>query len=40
MGKGDTSKGIWEGFKFDVPGFHDEVFWDCKYYFHSLAMDD
>lgn len=21
---------LWEGFKFSVPGFHDEIFWDWK----------
>ncbi|KAE8542624.1 hypothetical protein D1P53_001405 [Cryptococcus gattii VGV] len=21
---------VWEGFKFNVPGFHDEIFWDWK----------
>jgi hypothetical protein len=21
---------VWEGFMFEVPGFHDEVFWDWK----------
>lgn len=21
---------VWEGFKFSVPGFHDEIFWDWK----------
>jgi hypothetical protein len=21
---------VWDGFMFEVPGFHDEVFWDWK----------
>jgi hypothetical protein len=25
-----TDDEIWRGFKFHVPGFHDEVFWECK----------
>ena len=29
-GKEKAEEGIWKGFKFEVPGFHDEVFWDCK----------
>ena len=29
-GKGKEKEPIWEGFIFEVPGFHDEVFWDWK----------
>jgi hypothetical protein len=29
-GKEKEVDGIWEGFTFDVPGFHDEVFWEWK----------
>ena len=35
LGPSSSAKGkgkeedIWEGFQFKVPGFHDEVFWDC-----------
>lgn len=25
-----TDDEIWRGFKFNVPGFHDEVFWECE----------
>ena len=28
-GKGRAKDPVWEGFVFEVPGFHDEVFWDC-----------
>ena len=29
-GKGkEKEAGVWDGFKFTVPGFHDELFWDC-----------
>jgi hypothetical protein len=35
-GKGKGKEGdvgvdkVWEGFHFEVPGFHDEVFWECR----------
>jgi hypothetical protein len=29
-GKGKTSSALWTDFKFEVPGFHDEIFWDWK----------
>ncbi|WRT68355.1 uncharacterized protein IL334_005331 [Kwoniella shivajii] len=29
-GKEKEQDPIWDGFKFDVPGFHDEVFWEWK----------
>jgi len=29
-GKGKEKEKLWEGFVFEVPGFHDEVFWDCE----------
>lgn len=29
-GKGNQKERVWEGFQFEVPGFHDEVFWDCQ----------
>ncbi|ORX38608.1 putative cyclin-dependent protein kinase regulator [Kockovaella imperatae] len=28
--KAEDQDGIWKGFRFEVPGFHDEVFWDWK----------
>ncbi|WVQ74827.1 hypothetical protein IAR50_004434 [Cryptococcus sp. DSM 104548] len=27
---GKDGDGIWKGFKFEIPGFHDEVFWEWK----------
>lgn len=29
-GKGKERDTLWDGFMFEVPGFHDEVFWDCE----------
>lgn len=29
-GKGKEKEPVWDGFMFEVPGFHDEVFWDWK----------
>ena len=29
-GRGRGDGDLWKDFKFDVPGFHDEVFWDWK----------
>ncbi|WWD19001.1 hypothetical protein CI109_103458 [Kwoniella shandongensis] len=29
-GKAKEEDPVWEGFTFEVPGFHDEVFWDWK----------
>jgi hypothetical protein len=29
-GKGKEREPVWDGFVFEVPGFHDEVFWDWK----------
>lgn len=29
-GKVNRSPALWKDFTFDVPGFHDEVFWDWK----------
>ncbi|GFZ49440.1 hypothetical protein JCM24511_07560 [Saitozyma sp. JCM 24511] len=29
-GKGKERDTLWDGFMFEVPGFHDEVFWDWK----------
>jgi len=29
-GKGKEKEPVWDGFIFEVPGFHDEVFWDWK----------
>ncbi|KIR99646.1 cyclin-dependent protein kinase regulator [Cryptococcus deuterogattii 2001/935-1] len=29
---------VWEGFKFSVPGFHDEIFWDWKDVITSSEM--
>lgn len=29
-GKENRSSALWNDFTFDVPGFHDEVFWDWK----------
>ncbi len=28
--KGKEKEKVWEGFEFEVPGFHDEVFWECE----------
>lgn len=28
-GKGKEKEQVWEGMRFQVPGFHDEVFWEC-----------
>lgn len=29
-GKGKEKEPVWDGLIFEVPGFHDEVFWDWK----------
>jgi hypothetical protein len=29
-GKEKEKEPVWDGFMFEVPGFHDEVFWDWK----------
>ena len=34
-GKGKGKEKIWEEFEFEVPGFHDEVFWDCDFLLSS-----
>lgn len=28
---------LWDGFKFDVPGFHSTVFWECELRSHSKS---
>jgi hypothetical protein len=30
-GKGKEKEQVWEGMRFQVPGFHDEVFWECAF---------
>lgn len=37
-GKGKEKEPIWEGFIFEVPGFHDEIFWDWKDVITSSEM--
>lgn len=42
-GKGKEREKVFEGMVWDVPGFHDEVFWDCKlamspHYAESLEL--
>ena len=37
-GKGKEKEPIWEGFMFEVPGFHDEIFWDWKDVITSSEM--
>jgi hypothetical protein len=37
-GKGKGKEKIWEGFVFEVPGFHDEIFWDWKDVITSSEM--
>lgn len=29
-GKEREQDPVWDGFMFEVPGFHDEIFWECK----------
>lgn len=30
-GKERAREAVWEGMEFQVPGFHDEVFWECTF---------
>lgn len=37
--KGKEREAVWEGMKFEVPGFHDEVFWECEWSHWSCKCD-
>jgi hypothetical protein len=34
-GKGKEREQVWDGMRFEVPGFHDEVFWECRSLFYA-----
>jgi hypothetical protein len=39
LGNGKKDEGLWAEFKFDVPSFHDEVFWDCTCHEDDRAVN-